>query len=131
MSNFFKKFIPLTPILGILAIVIVLFFANYKPGTFLTGWDTLHPEFNFPLAFERTINGVWRTDQGLGTIAIQSHMADLPRIFALWILSFAFPLNSLRYITMLTPLLIGPLGIYFLSFYRNGADYMQSVFYLA
>src|SRR3989344_8536480 len=86
---------------------------NYKPGTFLTGWDTLHPEFNFPLAFERTINGVWRTYQGLGTIAIQSHMADLPRIFALWILSSAFPLNSLRYITMLTPLIIGPLGIYF------------------
>ncbi len=112
-------------------------FQNYTPGTFLSGWDTLHPEFNFPLAFERVINGVWRTDQGLGTIAIQSHMADLPRIFLLWILSFIFPLNSLRYITMLSPLIIGPLGIYFLSLfllenkkYSRLASFLASLSYL-
>jgi len=125
------------PILGIIIVTIIIAIANYTPGTFLSGWDTLHPEFNFPLAFERTINGVWRTDQGLGTIAIQSHMADLPRIFALWILSFAFPLNSLRYITMLTPLIIGSLGIYFLSLfllkdkkYSNLSSFLASISYL-
>lgn len=100
----------------VLALIgLIIAFANYTPNTFLTGWDTLHPEFNFPLAFERVINGVWRADQGLGTVAIQSHMAELPRIFTLWILSFIFPLESLRYITMLTPLVIGPLGVYFLT----------------
>lgn len=115
MNKFLNKNFIYPLLLALLSITIAAL--NYTPGTFLSGWDTLHPEFNFPLAFERTINGVWRTDQGLGTIAIQSHMADLPRIFALWILSFIFPLSSLRYITILTPLIIGPLGIYFLSLF--------------
>lgn len=115
----------------------IIAFANYSPNTFLTGWDTLHPEFNFPLAFERVINSVWRADQGLGAVAIQSHMAELPRIFLLWILSFVFPIESLRYITMLTPLIIGPLGVYFLvkNLLRNKrysyfASFLASLSYL-
>jgi hypothetical protein len=88
---------------------------NYSPGTFLSGWDTLHPEFNFPLAFERMLNGVWRTDQGLGAVAIHSHMADLPRVLILWLLSPFIPLSDLRYVAILLPLIIGPLGIYFLT----------------
>lgn len=115
----------------------IIAFANYTPNTYLTGWDTLHPEFNFPLAFERVINGVWRADQGLGAVAIQSHMAELPRIFLLWVLSFVFPLESLRYITMLTPLVIGPLGVYFLvknllknKKYTYLASFLASLSYL-
>lgn len=99
-------------IIGIVSLIVII--ANYTPGTFLTGWDTLHPEFNFSLSFERLINGAWRADQSLGTVAIHSHMSELPRILMLKILSLTFPLDTLRYITMLTPLLIGPLGIYFL-----------------
>ena len=38
-------------------------FCKLHPNTWLSGWDTLHPEWNFSLAFERIFNGVWRTDQ--------------------------------------------------------------------
>lgn len=99
----------------ILCIAGVLSWANYTPGAFLTGWDTLHPEFNFSLAFQRMLNGVWRTDQGLGAVAIQSHMADLPRVILLWIASWVTPLNVQRYLTFFTALFVGPLGAYALT----------------
>lgn len=99
--------------LAILAGIIVG--ANYTPGTILSGWDTLHPEFNFSLAFQRAITGVWREDQGLGAVAIQSHMADLPRIVLLWIASFFLPNDLLRYALLLISLAVGPVGMYILS----------------
>lgn len=108
----FKRIIYPLLLIGIAGALCVM---NYTPGTFLTGWDTLHPEFNFPLAFERMINGVWRSDQGLGAIAIQSHMADLPRVFLLWITSFVVPLDMLRYVTFFVSLIAGPLGAYTLT----------------
>lgn len=85
---------------------------NYTPGTFLSGWDTLHPEFNLPLAFTRTINGVWRADQGLGAVAIHSHMAELPRLVLLWISSLALPLPVIRYAFFFLCLLSGIIGMY-------------------
>lgn len=90
---------------------------NYQPGTFLLGWDSLHPEFNFKTAFERVIYGVWREDQGLGAVAIHSHMADLPRIIFVYLMSFVFPLNFLRYSYIFLCMILGPLGIYFLLKY--------------
>ena len=56
------------PIILIL-VCLVICFLNYTPNTFLTGWDTLHPEFNFGLNISRLVNGVWRADQGLGAVA--------------------------------------------------------------
>ncbi|MEK6847158.1 MAG: hypothetical protein AABY16_03260, partial [Nanoarchaeota archaeon] len=77
-------------------ITILISFLNYTPGTFLTGWDTLHPEFNFAQQFSNILFGVFRTDQGLGAISAHSHMAELPRIILLWLFSFIFPLSFLR-----------------------------------
>ena len=57
------------PIVGLSLISLILCITNYIPGTFLSGWDTLHPEFNFGLNFERTIFGVFRIEQGLGAVA--------------------------------------------------------------
>lgn len=94
---------------------VVLAFTNYTPGTYLSGWDTLHPEFNFPLAFQRMLFGVWRQDQGLGTIAIQSHMADLPRVFLLWLESLVLPQSLLRYSYVFLMLVAGPVGMFFLT----------------
>jgi hypothetical protein len=93
--SFFKK--HLFPV-SIFFIVFLICLVNYQPGTFLTGWDTLHPEFDFGLNFSRLINGVWRNEQGLGAVAGHSHMADLPRVIILWLLHFFFPLNSLLYL---------------------------------
>lgn len=87
---------------------------NHVSGTWLTGWDTLHPEFDFKLNFWRMFNGVWREDQGLGTLAAHSHMSELPRLLVLWILSWLLPLNTVRYVLMAICFILGPLGVYFL-----------------
>jgi len=114
MKNFFKRIINITilPPLLILILAVFLSWQNYSPGTILSGWDTLHPEFNFSLAFERALNGVWRSEQGVGAIAAHSHMADLPRIFFLWISSFFSPGSFLRYFYFFITLAIGPIGVY-------------------
>ncbi len=98
----------------LLLLTVVIAVINYQPDTFLSGWDTLHPEFNFPLNFKRLIFGVWRSDQGLGALAGHSHMADLPRVFILWLFHFFLPLSFLRYSYIFLCLLLGPIGLYFL-----------------
>ncbi|MEK7177688.1 MAG: hypothetical protein AAB705_02585 [Patescibacteria group bacterium] len=101
----------------LIIIVFILAIVNYKTGSFLSGWDTLHPEFDFGLNFKRLFFGVWRGEQGLGAPAGHAHMADLPRVIILWLSHFIFPLSILRYLYIFACLLIGPLGIYFLIQY--------------
>ena len=100
-------------------IITAISISNYEPGTWLSGWDTLHPEFNFVLNLKRVLFGVWREEQGLGTVAIHSHMAELPRILVLWILSFVLPLSVLRYLFFFICLLVGPLGVYYFIIHTN------------
>lgn len=90
----------------------LLAFQNYAPGTVLSGWDTLHPEFDFSLNIQRVIFGVFRQEQGLGAVAAHSHMADLPRIVTLFTLQF-LPKEILRYLYIFFMLIIGPVGMYF------------------
>jgi len=96
----------------LVGISLFLFLKNYIVGTWLVGWDSLHPEFNFSLAFERMVSGVWREDQGIGAIAAHSSMADLPRTVLLWVGSLIIPTSFIRYISILTSLCLGPLGMY-------------------
>ncbi len=121
-------------------IALVLAWKNFTPGTFLIGWDSLHPEFNFPLAFQRAFWGVWRAEQGVGAIAAHAHMADIPRIFFLWLAHFVLPAWSLRYFYIFTCLAAGPLGVYFFAKYilereKTGlsvilASFLGGAFYL-
>src|SRR3989337_3915759 len=85
------------PIIILAFIAAFICFKNYTPGTILSDWDTLHPEFNFGLSLKREIFGVFRTYQGLGTVAAHSDMADLPRIALLAILDILLPMDFLRY----------------------------------
>jgi hypothetical protein len=107
---------------------------NYTPGTWLSGWDTLHPEFNFGLAFERYFTGVFRVEQGLGAVAAHSHMADLPRLIILYIVHFVLPLNFLRYFYIFLNAIIGTLGMYFLLdkhfLKQKTASFLGAFFYL-
>ena len=93
-------------------IVLVVCFQNYTPGTYLSGWDTIHPEFNFPEYFKR-IFSFWQQQQGLGAAASQAHSAELPRLIFYYFSSFIFPDSFLRYFYFFLCLLIGPLGMYF------------------
>ena len=139
-SRVFKKFQKfIFPSLLILIIGIICW-KNYEPGTILSGWDSLHPEFNFNLALKRVFFGVWREEQGVGALAAHSHMADLPRILLLWISSLVLPVQFLRYFYLFLCLLIGPLGVYFLlkyvfereksSFFTLVASFLGGAYYL-
>ena len=91
MKKFFEQyFFPLL----VIAITGSICLLNYTPGTWLTGWDTLHPEFDFWLNFKRLIFGVWRGDQGLGAVAAHSHMSELPRLLLLWIFFLGFLISQ-------------------------------------
>ena len=94
-------------------LTIIICFLNYSPNTFLTGWDTLHPEFNFSLNFQRLIS-LWHPEQGLGDIPGHAQISELPRVFILYLLHFILPLNFLRYSYIFICFIIGPLGVYFL-----------------
>lgn len=111
MHHFLKKY---AFILSLLALSLLLCINNYIPGTFLSGWDTLHPEFNFGLNFQRLIFSVFRTEQGLGAVAGHSQMADLPRVFFLYFMHFIAPLSFLRYSYIFASLIAGPVGMYLL-----------------
>lgn len=82
------------------------------PHTWLSGWDTLHPEFNFGLAFERLFFGVFRSEQGLGAVAAHSHMADLPGVILLALSSLILPASILRYSFISLCLVVGAVGIF-------------------
>jgi hypothetical protein len=110
----------LTSLVGMLA------WTNYVPGTMLAGWDDLHHEFNFPLALERIMQGVWRADQGLGAVAGHSHMSDLPRIIILWIISLIVPLQNVRFVFVIVSLYAGIMGMYCFVYSLLGKSAKQS-----
>jgi len=131
--SYIKK--HLFPLL-IFFITLFICFRNYTSNTFLTGWDTLHPEFNFSLNFHRLLN-FWHSEQGLGTIPAHAQISDIPRVFILYLFHFIFPLNFLRYSYIFLCLILGPLGIYFLIkhlFHQNPHSqiiaFLTSLFYL-
>ena len=95
-----KAFFPLV----LVSIAIVLCLVNYTPNTILSGWDTLHPEFNLGLYLQRIIFGVWQEHQGLGAVAVQAQASELGRLWYLWI--------PFRYGYFWLMLVLGPLGIY-------------------
>jgi len=110
MKNFLVK--HSFPII-LIAISIFICFVNYEPGTFLSGWDTLHPEFNFPEYFKRILFGVWQTHQGLGSLSSQAHPSELPRMLIYYSISLLVPLSFVRYTYFFLTLILGPLGVYF------------------
>ncbi len=125
------------PILIVL-LVVLLAFKNYVPGTFLSGWDTLHPEFNFHLYLNRIL-GVWQEHQGVGAVAAQAHAGELTRIIFPYLLSLILPLSMVRYVFMFLLLGVGGLGIYFLTNYilsislnksTKPAAFLASTFYI-
>jgi hypothetical protein len=112
---------------------ILLSCLNYTPGTWLSGWDTLHPEFNFPLYLRRIVYGVWQEHQGLGALATQAHASEIPRLFLYWLLSLAFENSVLRYIYFFLTWTVGALGMYFFlkHIFKNSlTSFVGGIFYL-
>lgn len=107
------------PIIVLLFITGLLIFLNYEPGTFLTGWDNLHPEFDITENIRRSLFSVWQEYRGTGLLGGMAHAADLPRVlFIALLLAVKVPMDLIRYITTFLPLVLGPLGVYLL-FYNH------------
>ncbi len=115
----------------LVAVAITLSAVNYTPGTFLSGWDTLHPEFNLPLYLSRIFWGVWQQHQGLGAVAAQAHASELGRLWYLLPASL-LPVDLFRYGYFWLMLILGSLGIYFLlnKVVRSQAAFLGGLFYL-
>lgn len=126
-----------------LIILLVVFFVvlirNFPFGSWYTGWDNLHPEFNFLLNFKRALNAVWQSNQGLGTYGGHGYAATIVHTIILFLMSFILPLKYLRSGFTFLTLLIGPLGVFFLmrkmlqnhdESLKNKAAILGSLFYL-
>ena len=138
MRKLLSKYWPIFVLLLLLAVV---GYRNVSPGTYLTGWDNLHPEFDFRTnIFDRSLKGVWQYYQGLGVPSGNAHVADLPRQVVLWIVSSVVPDNLIRYGYHLLAWFVGGVGVYALLFHQllGGLKYRRkqvvalvgSVFYL-
>lgn len=132
MKKKLKEFIQrnIFPIL-LVSLTIVLCIANFRSGTWLSGWDTLHPEFNFSLNIKRAFSGVWMEHQGLGAVASQAHPAEIPRLIILFISSFILPVSFLRYFYFFLCLIFGPLGVYFFLeriIFKSSIDLDKKIF---
>jgi len=126
MKTFFSRF--WAPSL-LAAIAVFLCIMNYVPGTYLSGWDTIHPEFNFPDYFKRMFS-MWQEHQGLGAVAAQAHAAELPRVIIYYLYSFFIPESFLRYLYFFMCLIIGPLGVYYFTkevLYQKLGHYAKEV----
>ncbi len=99
--------------LALFILTVIICWVNYSPGTYLSGWDTLHPEFDFGLYFKRIFFGVWQEHQGLGAVASQAHASELPRMFIYYLSSLILPDSFLRYGYFFLTLIAGTLGTYF------------------
>jgi hypothetical protein len=109
------KVINLLYVLLLAAVVVAIAVYNYVPGTWLSGWDTLHPEFNFQLYLKRIFFGAWQEHQGVGASPAQAHSSELPRLFIYWMLSLFLDTNVIRYAFFFLTLLTGALGFYFFT----------------
>src|SRR5947209_3302816 len=110
ISNMRKRLLNYFPIGLLLVISLTLFITNYIPGTYLTGWDNLHPEFNFWLNIKRSIFSVWQEYQGLGLLAGMAHASDLPHQLLLLLASAVLPNNLLRYFYHFLMIFVGMSG---------------------
>lgn len=125
--------------LVILGVVFLLLLVKNFPFKFwYTGWDNLHPEFNFGMNFRRALSAVWQTNQGLGTYGGHGYAATLPHTIILFLMSFLIPLQYLRASFTFLTLLTGSLGVFFLlrkiikkeEALKNFSALMGAVFYL-
>ncbi len=108
----------------------VVFFQNINPNSFLSGWDNLHPEFNFPLALTRSFFSVWQEYRGLGLVAGMGHAADMPRELFTFLLSVIFPEQILRQMSFFLTILVGMFGVYYLlreQFFKGRPDFQSQL----
>ncbi|MFN4213092.1 MAG: hypothetical protein ACK4FL_04000, partial [Microgenomates group bacterium] len=110
--NFVKAFKTYRYHLFFFLIAFFLFLTNYKHATYLTGWDNLQTEIYPFLAIKRAFFSLWQEYQSFGLLAGMAHGADLVRAIFIWLISFIFPQNLIRYFYHFLMLFLGGLGAF-------------------
>lgn len=93
---------------------LLICYTNYTPNTFITGWDNLHPEFDYSMNLKRLLTSSWAEYQGLGAPGAHSHASEIPRMLIIGILNLVFEQQAVRYAFVFGTIIIGVLGVYFL-----------------
>jgi hypothetical protein len=117
------------PLAVVVLVCLIVTGTSYQWGTYLSGWDTLHPEFNLSLYAERVFFGAWQEHQGLGAPASQAHAAELPRLFMIWLFDLILPQSAVRHAIFYFLYLTGVVGVYFFikhAWFENKKDIWQS-----
>ncbi len=124
----------------LILISLLLFWANFQPGTYLTGWDNLQTELNPVLAVKRSLFAIWEEYQSFGLLSGLAHSTDIVRAVFLWLLSYILPQNIIRYFFHTFMLLAGGLGAFKLLDYvfsnhlgpnnRKAFAFMGALFYM-
>ena len=130
MFKFIKKY---WPELSLFIITAILCWQNFTPGTILSGWDNLHPEFNIIANIKRSIFSTWQEYQGLGLLAGMAHASDLVRQLIILPLTLFLPQNLIRYLWHFGMLFLGSFGLYNLVRYitkSRTSAWISSLFYL-
>lgn len=96
-------------IIGLL-ITSLIFITNYKPDSYLIGWDNLQTDLDPALGIKRAFFGVWQEYQSFGLLGGLSHSADLLRAIFILFVSYILPDNLIRYSFHHLMILIGFLG---------------------
>src|SRR3989344_1063982 len=96
-----RHFTNFWPYYFLFFIQIFLFLSNYKPGTFLVGWDNLFPEFNFTLNLKRSFFAVWQEYRGMGVVDSMSHASTIVEDLERLLLSLFVPMHMVRWIYLM------------------------------
>jgi hypothetical protein len=110
-----KKLHAFVGVFIITLIWFVLFASNYVPGTWLTGWDNLHPEFSISTNIARSLFPAWQEYQGVGLLGGMGHGADLIRQCIIALLLLFSPSSVIRYLLVFASLWIGSVGTFFFT----------------
>src|SRR3989344_4054842 len=109
-----RHFTNFWPYYFLFFIQIFLFLSNYKPDTFIVGWDNLFPEFNFALNFKRAFFAVWQEYRGMGVVDNMSHASTRFEDIERFVRSLFLPTHLIRWVYLMILHLIGGLGVYHL-----------------
>lgn len=114
INKLFSKVVekPWQFLLVTIILLIVLF--NIKPNLYLIGWDNYSSYFNLPINLFRTFFSTWREYRGLG-VPSDSESVDIFRQLFYLIISPFVNTSSLDQIYILTCLIVGVLGMYYLT----------------
>lgn len=130
-TDSFKKFDFRYLVLCLVLLIIFIF--NYKPNTYLIGWDNLQTELNPVQDIQKNFSSVWQEYQGLGLVAGNAHAVEFFRSIIVLFLTFILPNSFIRYFIHFLYIFIGVIFAYKLFKKLNvnsNAAFLGALFYL-